>query len=160
MVRDLSESWEYLHAISNVCRWFSRSFAQLVHYIIIIISILLLLSSLWLCGWVSAYVYYYWFLCYLKFFFLSSVKCFFSLAIRYFYYRTLFIDWSKYFLMPFWVESVLNVIVWFPFPFLFNAIILYHIILLSFFSKTRVRWHICDAKPRCSNLYMQIFPCE
>lgn len=96
-------------------------------------------------------------------FFPSSVKCFFFLfAIRYFYYRTLFIDWSKYFLMPFWVESVLNVIVWFPFPFpfLFNAIILYHIILLSFFSKTRVRWHICDAKPKCSNLYMQILPSE
>lgn len=77
MVRDLSESWEYLHAISNVCRWFSRSFAQLVHYIIIIISILLLLSSLWLCGWVSAYVYYYWFLCYLKFFLSLFCEVFF-----------------------------------------------------------------------------------
>lgn len=54
-------------------------------------------------------------------------------VLRYFYYiRSFsFIDWSKYFLMSSWLESVLNVIIWFPFPFSFLSFLYIFYSLLS-----------------------------
>lgn len=87
---------------SNVCLCFDVAFALCVmQYIIIIIPFLALLS-LWLCGWVSAYVYFSLLLLLLlvpllSLFFCSlSWSAFLSFVI-FIIYGSLFIDWSKYF---------------------------------------------------------------